>query len=139
MEREGTIPDIGTEDDPGNNIIYDNRAWEQLWNNTPHEIQAVGNYWGPGTEDVGPEDLIGNDIIFIIGLGVCNALGNADGPIPQEQPVSACDRTRDESTKSNLLSLFGKLPLHFVANYGQFPEEVIYYAKSEGATVYCTE
>ena len=29
--------------------------------------------------------------------------------------------------------------MHFVANQGQFSEEVVYYAKSEGATVYCTE
>jgi hypothetical protein len=58
--------------------------------------------------------------------------GSVDVPMPQPQPV-------DEATKLNLLSAFGKLPLHFVANCGQFPEEVVYYAKSEGATVYCTE
>jgi hypothetical protein len=53
-------------------------------------------------------------------------------PLPQSQPV-------DEETKSNILSAFWKAPLHFVANDGQLPDEVVYYAKSEGATVYCTE
>jgi hypothetical protein len=53
-------------------------------------------------------------------------------PLPQSQPV-------DEETKSNILSAFWKAPLHFVANDGQLPDEVAYYAKSEGATVYCTE
>ena len=72
-------------------------------------------------------------LIIFIGLGLCNAFGQVDVlPIPREQPV-------DESTKSNLLSAFGKVPLHFVANHGQYPDEVVYYAKSEGATVYCTE
>ena len=72
-------------------------------------------------------------VLMFIGLRLCNAFGNVDHlSIPQSQPV-------DEATKSNLLSAFGKVSLHFVANHGQFPEEVIYYAKSEGATVYCTE
>ena len=45
----------------------------------------------------------------------------------------------DERTKSNVLSAFGKLPLHFVANQGQLDKTVVYYAQSEGVTVYCTE
>jgi len=58
--HEETVPDLGTDDNPGNNAIYGNGQW-QLWNETPHEIQMVGNYWGAGTEDKGPKDLIGND------------------------------------------------------------------------------
>lgn len=38
-----------------------------------------------------------------------------------------------------MLSAFLKFPLHFVANHGQLYSSVVYYAKSEGATVYCTE
>ena len=72
-------------------------------------------------------------LILFIGLGISNALGQVGyPPMKQEQPV-------DESARLNLLSLFGKLPLHFVANQGQFSEEVVYYAKSEGVKVYCTE
>jgi len=72
-------------------------------------------------------------LITFIGLGVCNAFGKVEYlPLPQNQSV-------DERTKSNVLSAFGKLPLHFVANQGQLDPSVVYYAKSEGATVYCTE
>jgi len=45
----------------------------------------------------------------------------------------------DDRTKANVLSAFLKFPLHFVANQGQLYSSVVYYAKSEGATVYCTE
>jgi len=70
---------------------------------------------------------------MLIGLGVCNAFGKVEYlPMEQSQPV-------DEVTKSNVLSVFGKVPLHFVANCGQLDRSVVYYAKSEGATVYCTE
>ena len=72
-------------------------------------------------------------LVIFIGLGVCNAFGKVEYlPMPQNQPV-------DERTKSKVLSAFGKLPLHFVANQGQLDPSVVYYAKSEGATVYCTE
>ena len=54
------------------------------------------------------------------------------GQSPQHQVVG-------EVTKSTVLSRLFQTPLHFVANQGQLPEEVVYYAKSEGATVYCTE
>ena len=64
---------------------------------------------------------------------MCSAFGKVEYlPMPQNKPV-------DEKTKSNVLSAFGKLPLHFVANQGQLNEAVVYYAKSEGVTVYCTE
>ncbi|MBI1924634.1 right-handed parallel beta-helix repeat-containing protein [Candidatus Poribacteria bacterium] len=56
--HEGTIPDLGTDADPGNNAIYGNGNPEQLWNDTPHNIQAIGNYWGKGTAEGGPKDLI---------------------------------------------------------------------------------
>jgi len=68
MRDEGTIPDLGTVDDQGNNAIYDNRHPLQLINETPHEIQAVSNYWGKGTEEKGPKELIaseeGGQVIF---------------------------------------------------------------------------
>ncbi len=71
-------------------------------------------------------------LIIFIGLGISNVFGQVNQPMQQEQAV-------DETTKSNLLSAFSKVPLHFVANQGQFSEEVVCYAKSEGAIVYCTE
>jgi len=71
-------------------------------------------------------------LALFIGLGVCNAFGKVKY-LPMEHHQSA-----DGETKS-ILSAFGKLPLHFVANHGQLDESVVYYAKSEGATVYCTE
>jgi len=96
-------------------------------------------------------------LIIFIGLGVgvnlcvypsgsksaClpEAFGQIELHKQREQPV-------DETTKLDLLSAFGKVPLHFVVNHGQFPDEVIYYrikplhfvpSKSEGATIYCTE
>jgi len=76
---------------------------------------------------------IGCILTIFIGLSVCNAFGKVEYlPLPNHQSV-------DEGTKSNVLSVFGKLPLRFVANKGQLEPSVIYYAKSEGATVYCTE
>ena len=45
----------------------------------------------------------------------------------------------DEETRSTVLARFFQTPLHFVANQGQMDETVIYYAKSESGTVYCTE
>jgi len=71
--------------------------------------------------------------MIFIGLGVCNAFGNVEY-LPMEANQSV-----DEGTKSNVLSAFGKVPLHFVANQGQLEPSVIYYAKSEGVTIYCTE
>ncbi len=47
-------PNVGTEFDPGNNTIYDNRDY-QLKNHSPNDISAVGNYWGEGTEQTGPK------------------------------------------------------------------------------------
>ena len=71
---EGTIPDLGTDAEPGNNRIHDNLDPLQLWNETPHEIHAVRNYWGPGTEEEGPAALIGNGgggvVIFEPWLGL---------------------------------------------------------------------
>jgi len=55
---------------------------------------------------------------------------------PDEIPIN---QVVDETTKSTVLARLFHTPLHFVANHGQFPKEVGYYAKSEGATVYCTE
>jgi len=69
------------------------------------------------------------ELLFLLPLP--NAFGQLEY-LPQHQSV-------DENAKSNVLSAFGKLPLHFVANQGQLDKAVIYYAKSEGATVYCTE
>ena len=72
-------------------------------------------------------------LIIFIGFLISNHSGYIESTfISQEQSI-------DETTKSNLLSIFGKLPLNFVANHGQFPEEVIYHAQSEGTTIYCTE
>ena len=47
--------------------------------------------------------------------------------------------TIDEPTKQTVLARLFKTPLHFVPNQGQLDESVIYYAKSEGAIVYCTD
>lgn len=41
--------DLGTEDDPGRNLIYDNAnngVEYALFNNSNSDIEAVGNYWG---------------------------------------------------------------------------------------------
>ncbi len=47
--------DLGTEDDWGNNLIYDNGhvinyganyQYYDIYNNTPNDIMAIGNYWG---------------------------------------------------------------------------------------------
>jgi hypothetical protein len=78
-------------------------------------------------------------LTVFIGLSVCNAFGQVKDLL-MEQTVRKLDfRTPDEETKSKVVSAFGKLPLHFVANRGQLDPSVVYYAKSEGATVYCTE
>ncbi len=98
--------------------------------------------------------LINYILIILIGLSVCNAFGQVESlhipPVAKWRLGLSSEAYRnheaafqeqlvDEATKSNLLSAFGKAPLHFVANRGQFSEEVVYSAKSEGATVYCTE
>jgi hypothetical protein len=61
----------------------------------------------------------------------------------EELPISRdeipTNQVIDETTRSNVLARLFQTPLHFVANQGQLPEEVVYYAKSEGATVYCTD
>ena len=51
--------------------------------------------------------------------------------IPSSQPV-------DAKTRSDVITHLFQTPLHFVANQGQMDQSVIYYARSEGATVYCT-
>ena len=72
--------------------------------------------------------------ILIISIGLCisNVFGQVEPHTQQEQPIN-------ETTKSDLLATFWQTPLHFVANRGQYAEEMIYYAKSEGALVYCTD
>ena len=76
--------------------------------------------------------------ILMMGLYVFPVLAKGEklpislDEIPTNQVVA-------ETTKSTMLSRLFQTPLHFVANQGQFHEEVVYYAKSEGATVYCTE
>jgi len=47
-------PSFGTEDEPGGNVFYDNGnggAIHALFNNTPQDITAIGNYWGDNTEE----------------------------------------------------------------------------------------
>ncbi len=52
----------------------------------------------------------------------------------------ASDDSRvDPAVKSKVLSTFGGLPLHFVANSGQLHESIFYYAKSNGPTIFCTD
>ena len=46
---------------------------------------------------------------------------------------------RPAFARSKFLALFGKTPLHFVANQGQLDEAIIYHAKSESVTIFCTE
>jgi len=61
----------------------------------------------------------------------------------EERPISRDEiptyQAVNETTKSTVLARLFQTPLHFVVNQGQFSDEVIYYAKSEGATIYCTE
>lgn len=45
----------------------------------------------------------------------------------------------DETTRSAAVSTLARVPLHFVANQGQWADGVAYAARSEGATVYCTD
>jgi len=77
-------------------------------------------------------------IIFVFLLLALPSLAKVDVlPIsPDEIPNN---QVVDETTRLNVLARLFQTPLHFVANCGQFPEEVVYYAKSEGTTVYCTE
>ena len=80
-------------------------------------------------------------LAIFIGLGVCNAFGKVEYlPMPQNQSVNEGIKSETELLgKTRFLSAFNKLPLHFVTNQGQLDPFVVYYAKSEGATVYCTE
>jgi len=59
----------------------------------------------------------------------------------EELPIDEIptNQTVDETTNSTVLAHLFQTPLRFVANQGQLLEEVFYYAKSEGAMVYCTE
>jgi len=59
--------------------------------------------------------------------------------LPISQDEIPTNQIVDETTKSTVLASLFQTPLHFVANQGQFPKEVGYYAKSEGVTIYCTE
>ncbi len=46
--------DMGTADDPGNNLLYDNGnngTTYALYNNANSNITAIGNYWGGNTEE----------------------------------------------------------------------------------------
>ncbi len=47
--QSAALPDLGTEEDPGGNVIFDNEnsgIEYALYNNTPNDIYAMGNYWG---------------------------------------------------------------------------------------------
>ncbi len=55
-----------------------------------------------------------------------------------ELPDPSDQQSVDEESKSKVFSAFGKLPLHFVENRGQLDRAVVYYAKSEGISVFCT-
>ena len=61
----------------------------------------------------------------------------------EDRPISwneiPTNQTVDETANSTVLARLFQTPLHFVANQGQLPEEAVYYAKSEGATVHCTD
>jgi hypothetical protein len=78
-------------------------------------------------------------IIFflnIVGLVYCE-IYNPPGYINQNLPLLK-EHSVTKETKSGVLSNFYNIPLHFVANDGQMDKSVVYYAKSDGANVYCT-
>lgn len=53
-------PQFGTEDDPGENVFYENGnsgITYALYNNTPLNVTAIGNYWGTNDPNVA-EDYI---------------------------------------------------------------------------------
>ncbi len=77
-------------------------------------------------------------IILMMGFCVFPVLAKGE-ELPTSLDESPTNQLVDETTKSTVLARLFQTPLHFVANHGRFSEEIVYYAKSEGATVYCTE
>lgn len=67
--------DLGTENDPGNNIFYgngNNDTLYALYNNSFSDINAIGNYWGDNDPDFAALVIIDNDDNS--GLGKVNYL-----------------------------------------------------------------
>ena len=74
---------------------------------------------------------------LLIGLS-CNAWSDvAYSPIALTPALSS--QSSDVLPSSDEVDRLFPIPLHFVANHGQIDDAVFYYAKSEQATVYCTE
>jgi len=71
-------------------------------------------------------------MFLVTGLFIYNASVEAEYRLLSSQPV-------DGAIRSDVLTHLFQTPLHFLANQGQMDEAVIYYARSEGATVYCTQ
>jgi len=61
------------------------------------------------------------------------------GVHPDSALAMDADGQVDEATKKNLLANFYRTPMHFIANQGQLDRDVVYYAKTDDGTVYCTE
>lgn len=88
--------DLGLLSEPGHNAIFNNSGWE-LYNNSPNEIYAVGNYWA-NTDSLEidashiydkDEDMIKGDVFFL----PVDTLDQANLPSPN-CPASSCDDLR---------------------------------------------
>jgi len=77
-------------------------------------------------------------IALLMGLFICSTSGEVEnGQIPPyDIPPS---QSVDDAATENVVTRLLQTPLHFVANQGQMDAAVAYYAKSQDATVYCTD
>ncbi|MCZ6675864.1 MAG: SBBP repeat-containing protein [Candidatus Poribacteria bacterium] len=77
-------------------------------------------------------------IILVMGWCVCSAWSKVEYA-PTVLDESSASQVLDATTRSAVFARLFQIPLHFVANHGQMDEAVIYYAKAENGTVYCTD
>ncbi|OGL47229.1 MAG: hypothetical protein A2161_17515 [Candidatus Schekmanbacteria bacterium RBG_13_48_7] len=87
---------------------------------------------------------IGLVLIIIFLLNVCMVYASIGSPLMQSDPGigdpkgSLLDGV-SQSTTSSVTPDFGKTPLYFIANTGQFAEKALFYAKTQGYTFWMTE
>ena len=59
-------------------------------------------------------------------------------PLADMVPQAPVTQSTDEAVRANVLEAYGKLPILFVHNQGQLNDNVEYYAKASGQTLYFT-
>jgi hypothetical protein len=74
-------------------------------------------------------------VFFLMGF----FLATPEAGWAQEPSVMPLKLPVDETVRSLAISALEHAPLRFVANGGKYAGEVAYYARSKGATVYCTD